>query len=260
MSAPQFCRSCGAGIGYYRRPGEGTCPRCSLRILIACEASGTIRDIARLYGHEAWSCDLLGPGQVPAGFEPSEWSTIWDRQAFRQYHVTGDCRQMLWRNGIFDEPWDIIIAHPPCTYLANSGARWLYVKGTRTPIPERWRLMKEGAAFFDEMAELAGKAQLGSVLENPVMHGHASSLLVHAHSRRKQTIQPFQFGTPESKATVLWLDRLPDLEPHRVLDRKEARGRVHLEPPKENRWWYRSLTDPNIAAHMIHQWGAWGYK
>lgn len=254
----QFCRSCGAGIGYYRNPGEGTCPRCSLRILVVCEASGTIRDEACEQGHDAWSIDLLGYKRLPPGFTLEEWEAIWNKQKYPSRHIQGDALELLNDHG--GKPWDIIIAHPPCTYLTNSGVRWLYEKGTLIPVRDRWRSLNDGASFFNEVSRLARYARIGSVLENPIMHKYAMSRVADSQWRTRKVVQPYQFGTPETKATVLWLDRLDPLVPHNPIPRSEAKGRVHKEPPRENRWWYRSLTDKQIAYHMVRQWGALGHK
>ena len=121
-----------------------------MKVLVACEFTGTVRDAFVSRGHDAWSCDL--DGVDPEGIHADK-------------HFFGDCRDIF---HITD--WDLIIAHPPCTYLCNSGVRWLYGgKGTVID-PVRWKLMEEGAAFFKEM--LAAPAARVAV-ENPIMHGHA---------------------------------------------------------------------------------------
>lgn len=228
-----------------------------LNVLIACEASGTVRDAFRELGHNAWSCDILGPDSEPAGFTPAQWADVWIRQKWGpQCHLVGDCMEWLGPDGYGGEPWDIVIAHPPCTYLTNAGARWLY-KGGRGTVRDsaRWDAMHDGARFFRQVSEAARTARIGSVLENPIMHKHAMQAVGSCTWRERQIIQPYDFGTPETKATVLWLDRLPLLRATKYAT-QPIKARVHHESPRPNRWWFRSLTDPNIAAAMAAQWGA----
>lgn len=230
-----------------------------LNILIACEASGTLRDRFRNAGHNAWSCDLLGPGSEPEGFDRADWASVWVRQKWSNYHLEGDCRWFMgptvsMLNG---KPWDIVIAHPPCTYLTNSGVRWLYdYRGKKDKA--RWEHMRLAAQFFNDLHTLGKYARLGSVIENPIMHGHArSQLAVPLAERLTQVVQPWMFGTPETKATVLWLDRLPPLYGlygKEDYEDGEIKGRVHFESPRKNRWWFRSLTDPLMAETMVVQW------
>lgn len=203
-----------------------------MRVLIGCEYSGTVRDAFRRRGHDAWSCDML-PSDSPG-----------------PHHFQADLLDV-----IADYQWDALIAFPPCTYLANSGARWLYEQGTRNRVESRWTAMRDGAAFFRRLwtcdAELVA-------LENPIQHRHARE----AHGLTpSQTIQPYQFGHEEQKATQLYLRGFPLLkETHNVHAAMltlplKARQRVWRLGPSEDRWKQRSTTFAGIAAAMASQWG-----
>ncbi len=187
-----------------------------MRVLIACEYSGTVRDAFKAQGHDAWSCDLLpteSPGQ----------------------HVRGDILGML------EEEWDLMIAHPPCTCLANSGVSWLYRK------EGRWDEMYAGAEFFKALLE----ADVPKIcVENPIMHKHAVKIIGR---RQDQVIQPWMFGHGDTKATCLWLKGLPKLEPTDIVDGREQR--LHRLPPSKDRSKLRSLTYLGIAQAMATQWG-----
>jgi hypothetical protein len=201
-----------------------------MRVLVACEFSGVVRDAFRARGHDAVSCDLL----------PSEQCGP---------HVTGDVTTIL------HQGWDMVIAHPPCTYLANSGAKHLYVGQHRENgcDGDRWARLGHAAAFF--LGLLRAPAPRIAV-ENPIMLGHVRRLFgVPAPT---QTIQPWQFGHPETKATCLWLKGLPSLRPTHVVEGREAR--VHREPPGPDRWRNRSRTFEGIAAAMADQWGDEGAR
>lgn len=192
-----------------------------MRVLVACEWSGTVRDAFRRRGHEAWSCDLLGPDDLPDEFRAQEWPN---------YHLEGDVRTVL-----ATQQWDLLIAHPPCTHLAVSGARWF--KGKE-------REQREALAF---VRELLAAPVPRIALENPV------SVISSRVRKPDQIIQPWQFGHGETKATCLWLKGLPKLLPTDVVDGREAR--VHRMPPGPDRWKERSRTLPGIAAAMAEQWG-----
>ena len=196
-----------------------------MKILVACEYSGRVRDAFIKKGHEAMSCDLLetdasGP------------------------HYTGDVLDIL------GQGWDMLIAHPPCTYLANSGVHWLHKDEAR------WGLLDEGAAFFKVLLE----ANVDKVaIENPIMHKYAKERI--GGVRQTQVIQPWMFGHTEQKATCLWLKNLPPLEQTKnvkdemmKLDPKE-RQRLHYLPPSKDRWKLRSTTYQGIADAMAEQWG-----
>lgn len=192
-----------------------------MKVLIACEYSGRVREAFKAKGHEALSVDLL-PTDIPGN------------------HYQGDIRDVL------DDGWDLMIAHPPCTYLANSGARHLYnPDGTNNE--ERWKNLEEGAAFFKLLLE-APIEQIA--VENPIMLGHAKKLIGQSQT---QVIQPWQFGHGETKATCLWLKNLPKLEPTNIVEGREQR--LHLLPPSKDRWKLRSTTFQGIADAMAEQWG-----
>lgn len=194
-----------------------------MRVLVACEFSAVVRDAFRARGHDAWSCDLLPTEGDPA------------------FHVEGDVLPLL------DQGWDLLIGHPPCTYLANSGVRWLYGgRGTQRD-PTRWALMERGAAFF---AALLNSGIPRVAVENPVMHRYAREIVDGGPS---QVIQPWMFGHGETKATQLWLRRLPPLMPTHVVDGRVAR--VHRMAPSPDRWRERSRTLPGVGQAMAEQWG-----
>jgi len=182
-----------------------------MRVLVACEFSGIVRDAFAAKGHEAWSCDLL----------PSERKRGW--------HLRGDVLEHL------ETGWDLMIAHPPCTYLAVSGARWFKDRKDEQhqALDFVWRLMK---APIPRIA-----------IENPI------SVISTKIRKPDQIIQPWMFGTPETKATCLWLKNLSKLVPTNVVEGR--RPRVHHESPGPDRWKNRSRTDANIAAAMAEQWG-----
>ena len=196
-----------------------------MKILIACEFSGIVRDAFLERGHDVMSCDLL-PSDIPGN------------------HYQGDVRDIL-----YDEHWDLIIAHPPCTYIANSGVRWLYNKDGTHNI-ERWNEMYEAAIFFKEFIRYPNGMCRKIVIENPIPHKYA---IHHIGKKYDQIIQPWQFGHGETKATCLWLRGLPKLEPTDIVDGREAR--VHKMPPSEDRWKLRSKTYHGIAQAMAEQWG-----
>lgn len=188
-----------------------------MRVLVACEFSGTVRDAFRARGHDAMSCDIL-PTERPDG-----------------PHHQGDVRDVL------DDDWDLMVAHPPCTYLANSGVRWLYEK------EGRWDLMRQGAEFFKMLLD----APIPRIaVENPVMHKHARAIIGEGPT---QTVQPYEFGTAETKRTGLWLRGLPKLVPTEIVT-GPIHARVHRMAPSPDRWRERSRFYPSIAAAMAEQW------
>lgn len=200
------------------------------RVLVACEFSGIVSDAFRRAGHEAWSVDLLEP-------ECRE----------HPWHIQGDAIDFLIAGAEWSQ-WDLLIAHPPCTYLANSGVRWLFGGKGKVRDPERWASMEEAAAFFWTLLNTNEAARIA--VENPVMHGYGTSLVGREAT---QFVQPWQFGHPETKATGLWLRNLPPLIPTNVVEGREQR--VHRMPPGPNRWRERSRTFPGLAAAMADQWG-----
>jgi hypothetical protein len=192
-------------------------------VLVACEVTGAVRDAFRSRGHYALSCDLQ-PSEVPGP------------------HYTGDARSLL------DGGWDLLIAHPPCQYLASSGLHWT-TRGLRDP-----ELTADALAFVRELA-LAPIPRI--CIENPI--GAISTRLAPA----TQVIQPWQYGHPESKATALWLLSLPPLRPTNVLPLPACGHWENQTPDRQNRLGeskaraaIRARTYPGIAAAMADQWGA----
>jgi len=213
-----------------------------LRVLVACEYSGRVREAFRRLGHDAWSCDLL----------PAEDGS--------EFHFQGDALDYIGgpigyshRNPFH---WDIVIAHPPCTYLANSGAKHLYLgmKKENGRNEDRWQKMRDGAAFFRRMLDCGAPFV---AVENPVMLGHAAKLVGQEFA---QSIQPWQFGHMEVKRTCLWLKNLPPLVPtNDVYDEMMKlpygeRAKVHHASPGPDRWKERSRTYTGIADAMAVQW------
>lgn len=195
-----------------------------MKVLIGCEFSGTVRDAFAALGHDAWSCDIL-PTERPGN------------------HYQGDLLDII-ENG-----WDLLIAHPPCTYLSNSGVSWLYKNF------DRWSDMARGAVFFKKI--LSAKVKKIAV-ENPIPHKYALQIIDQKYD---QIVQPYHFGHTESKATCLWLKNLPPLV-HTNNVREAMAGmpknqtqRLHYLPPSPERAKLRSTTFQGIAAAMAEQWG-----
>lgn len=183
-----------------------------MRVLIACEFSGIVREAFRKRGHDAWSCDLL----------PSE---------IEGQHFLSDVLQLLSQG----PSWDLMIAHPPCTHLAVSGARWFKDK------------KKEQAEALKFVLELMMVEIPKICVENPIS-------IISSHIRKPdQIIQPWQFGHGETKATCLWLKNLPKLAPTKVVEGRE--GRVWKASPSPDRWKERSRTLQGISDAMAEQWG-----
>jgi hypothetical protein len=156
-----------------------------MRILVACEFSGIIRDAFRKRGHDAWSCDLL-PTEAPG------------------FHLTGDVRR--WLYDLYPQSrWDMLIAFPPCTYLASSGARWF---------KDRREAQKTALSFVRELMNAPVER---IAIENPI--GVISTQI----RKPDQIIQPWQFGHPETKATCLWLKDLPKLQPTNIVEGRHGR-------------------------------------
>jgi hypothetical protein len=193
-----------------------------LKVLVACEYSGVVRDAFIRKGHDAISCDIL---PSDSDFGP---------------HYQGDVMDVLRKE------WDLVIAHPPCTYLTNSGVRWLYKDDGNYDL-ERWHNMRAGANFFRTLLDCnAGKV----AVENPVMHGFAKEIVGEGAT---QYIQPWQFGHGEVKRTGLWLRNLPKLVPTDVVEGRTPR--VHHASPGPLRWKERSTTLLGIGNAMADQWG-----
>lgn len=181
-----------------------------MNVLIACEFSGIVREAFRAKGHNAWSCDLL-PTEIAGK------------------HMQGDVLQILNRN------WDLMIAHPPCTHLAVSGARWFKDK------------LQEQAAALQFVQQLLDAPIAKIALENPV------SIISSRIRKPDQIIQPWQFGHGETKATCIWLKGLPLLQPTCIVSGREPA--VHMMAPSADRWKNRSRTYQGIADAMAEQWG-----
>lgn len=197
-----------------------------MRVLVACEYSGRVRDAFIAQGHDAMSCDIL-----PTDSEGP--------------HYQGDVRDVL------GDGWDMMIAHPPCTYLTNSGVTWLHRD------PTRWEKLDGGAAFFKMLLD----APIPRIcIENPIMHKYAKERI--GGVKQSQVVQPWMFGHMEQKATCLWIKGLPLLQPTNNVKAAmmelptNERQRLHYLPPSAGRWKLRSTTYQGIADAMAKQWGA----
>lgn len=190
-----------------------------MRVLVACEYSGRVREAFRKLGHDAWSCDII----------PADDNS--------QYHYQCDVREVL------DKGWDLMIAHPPCTYLASSGLHW------NKRIAGRQEKTEEALEFI----QLLMNAPIERIaIENPI--GCISSRI----RKPEQIIQPWQFGEDASKSTCLWLKNLPKLQPTKIIKKERyanqtASGQNNL-PPSKDRWKLRSTTYQGIADAMANQW------
>jgi len=184
-----------------------------MRVLVACEYSGRVREAFRKLGHDAWSCDIL----------PSDDNS--------EYHIQDDVLKHL------DDGWDLMIAHPPCTHLAVSGARHFKEK-----IADGRQ--QEALDFVQALLD----APIDKIaLENPI------SVISTKIRKPDQIIQPWQFGHGETKATCLWLKGIPRLTPTDIVDGRE--NKVWKMPPSPDRWKLRSTTYQGIATAMAEQWG-----
>jgi hypothetical protein len=193
-----------------------------MKVLVACEFTGVVRDAFIARGHDATSADLL-PTEAPGP------------------HYQGDARDLL------DKDWDLLVAHPPCTYLAGSGVHLLWSD------PDRWDRMVEAASLFRAFLD----APVPKIaVENPLMHGHAMREVGRRHT---QMVQPWQFGEDASKRTCLWLRGLPRLQPTQYLVRRRYSNQTpsgqNKLGPSPQRASLRSRTYPGIAEAMADQWG-----
>jgi hypothetical protein len=184
-----------------------------MKVLVACEYSGIVRDAFTSKGHDAWSCDIL-PTESPGN------------------HYQGDVLEYL------DKGWDLMIAHPPCTHLAVSGARW-FTEGKKP-----WSLQEDALDFVRKL--LAAPIEK-IALENPI------SVISTKIKKPTQIIQPYQFGHGERKSICLWLNNLPKLKATDNVDGREQR--IWKMPPSKNRSKLRSLFYTGIAEAMADQWG-----
>jgi hypothetical protein len=185
-----------------------------MRVLVACEYSARVRDAFRRRGHDAWSCDLL------------------ECEADPQWHLQQPVEQVLY------DDWDLMVAHPPCTYLAVSGM-WATQHGKRS------QSLTDDALDFVRLLMAAPIPRW--CIENPV------SVISSAIRKPDQIIQPWQYGHGETKATCLWLHNLPRLKPTNCVDGRDER--VLLMPPSPDRWKERSRTYQGVAEAMADQWG-----
>jgi hypothetical protein len=197
-----------------------------MKILIACEYSGKVREAFRAKGHDAISCDLIASDDNSP------------------HHIIGDVRDV-----IESQEFDLMIAHPPCTYLCNSGVSWL------SKDESRCAKLDEGAEFFSYLLN----CNIPKIaIENPIPHKYAVQRIGRKYD---QIIQPFQFGHAERKATCFWLKSLPKLQPTSNLKAemesrpKSLAQRLHHLPPSKDRWKLRSETFQGIANAIADQWG-----
>ncbi len=198
-----------------------------MKVLIAFEKSGIGWLAFKKRGHDVVSCDLL----------PSDKSKL---------HIVGDIFDWMEYCNNVGIKYDLIIAHPVCTYLCNSGVRWLYNKdGSINKV--RWRKMEGAAVDFKKVLKFPAEKV---VAENPLMHKHAVAIIGR---RQDQIIQPWQFGHGETKATGLWLEGLEDLKATNIVSGREAR--IHKMSPGPERSALRSESYPGIMAAMAEQWG-----
>ena len=194
-----------------------------MKVLVACEYSGRVRDAFKLRGHDAWSCDLLPTDVVGQ-------------------HYQCDVREII------NDDWDMIIAHPDCTYITNSGVRHLHKDASR------WKKLWDACEFF----KLFSNHKCERIcIENPIPHKYATGWIGQKYS---QIIHPWQFGHPESKSTCLWLKGLPKLieennvKSEMMLLPDNMRQRLYYLPPSPERWKIRSTTFQGIADGMANQW------
>jgi hypothetical protein len=189
-----------------------------VNVLIACERSGIVREAFKTKGHNAWSCDTA-PTEIEG-----------------QHYQMNIIDVLRWGN----IKWDLMIAHPPCTRLCNSGVMWLERRNL-------WPELDEGAKLFTDLLN----AHIPHIaVENPIPHKYA---LVRIGRKYDQIIQPWQFGHGETKATCLWLKNLPPLTPTNLVEGREQR--LHRLPPSPSRAMERSRTFQGIANAMADQWG-----
>ncbi len=202
-----------------------------MKVLVACEFSGIVREAFRRKGHDAWSCDFL-PTEIPS-----------------DKHLIGNVGQF------FNRRWDLMIAHPPCTYLTCAGNKWFNPEYAHR-FPDRRR--KRGEAI--QFVEMLWNAPIKKIaIENPI------GVLSTQFGKPDQIIQPYQFGHADRKATCLWLQNLPPLIPTKIVEPKIKRNKngktasvshdMALRLPADERWKARSRTYLGIAEAMADQWG-----
>ena len=218
-----------------------------MKVLIACEFTQEVTKAFRIMGHQAYSCDVLDS----EGGHP-EW------------HIKGDAIQTL-----RSQEWDLVISHPPCTVMSNSGVRWLISKTAKEGFEynsklgmyvnmNRYEELEKATKFFNQFV-LYGKIGGRIAIENPIQHGYAKELI---HADYSQIIHPYQFGHKETKATCLWLFGLPLLKHsnnvyNEMMELSYAeRSKIHYASPGPERAKIRSKTYPGIAVAMAEQWGS----
>lgn len=199
-----------------------------MRVLVACEFSGIVRDAFLSRDHDAWSCDLL----------PTEREGP---------HIQDDVLNIL------NDGWDLMIAHPPCTYITNAGVRHLHThvfsrtgKVAKISGEVRWTELRKSCVFFNALHDAP---ILKICIENPIPHKYAKELI----GNYTQILQPWQFGHGETKAICLWLKNLPKLVPTNIVNGREHR--IHKMSPSPDRWKNRSRFFSGIAQAMAEQWG-----
>lgn len=194
-----------------------------MKVLVACEFSGIVREAFKAQGHDAWSIDLL----------PTE---------IKGQHLEANVLDYLY------DGWDLMIAHPPCTYLTVSGNKWFKPEYANR-FPQRKEKRQEAINFFMKLIN----APIPKIcVENPI------GVMSTVYQKPTQIIQPWQFGHPETKATCLWLKGLPELKPTNIVSLptdKRQRMRLHYLPKTPDRWKERSRTFKGIAKAMVEQWG-----
>ena len=213
-----------------------------MRVLIACECSGTVRDAFLAQGHDAFSCDI----------KPDEKGS--------NRHILADVLEVIDPvNALIYGKWDMLaVMHPPCTRLCNSGVRWLKVPPPGRTLADMWEELDTGAALFDACLN----ADIERVaIENPVMHKFAKER-INFGDTKPFYVQPWQFAQSEDSAdnekkrTGFWTRNLPPLKPTGSLDGSSARNSVHFASPGADRATERSRFFPGMAAAMASQWGA----
>ena len=206
-----------------------------MKVLIGCETSGTVRDAFLNKGHDAWSCDIL-PSDNPSN-----------------RHIQDDVRYVL-----AQESWDMLmVAHPPCTRLCNSGVRWLTKAPPNRTLEEMWDELDKGCELFSHF--LNADVPLRAI-ENPIMHKYAKERIEN-FTEPEQKIQPWQFAQSDesednvTKKTCFWLRGLPPLKLTGKVDGSTARDECHKTPPSKDRWKIRSKFFKGVADAMAEQWG-----
>ena len=206
-----------------------------MKVLIGCETSGIVREAFLSKGHDVWSCDVL----------PSDDAS--------NRHIQDDILNVMNMDS-----WDmLIVAHPPCTRLCNSGVRWLHKAPPNKTLNQMWEELDAGCNLFSKIWNV----NIPFVaVENPIMHKHAKQRILN-YKQFSQSIQPWQFESDPAgadnvkKRTCLWLKNLPNLNSLNILDGSTARDECHKLPPTKDRWKLRSKFYKGIANAMANQWG-----